>query len=269
MRDLDSLQKELANLKEELATWKTETDSKKIQINGSFGKLGSKYSMLYAPDLLLQTTLTGQLALLMLIEQLELEGISVISGNTDGIVILCDKNKENLLNAIAFDWMLTTSYELERTDYRCVASRDVNNYVAVKTNNKYKGKGMFAEPSIAKNPDRFIIYKAVAEFVATDTPIVKTIKSCTDIAQFVTVRRVTGGALWQGSYLGKAVRFYKSSKISNDVCIHYAKNSNRVPNSAGCRPLMDLPNTLPNDIDYDYYIQEANDLLKEIGYKNA
>ena len=43
-------------------------ESLKIVLNGSFGKLGSKYSKLYAPDLMLQVTMTGQLMLLMLIE---------------------------------------------------------------------------------------------------------------------------------------------------------------------------------------------------------
>jgi len=65
----------------------------KIAINGSFGKLGSKYSALYSPDLLIQTTITGQLALLMLIERMEAAGISVKSANTDGIVIHCNKSK--------------------------------------------------------------------------------------------------------------------------------------------------------------------------------
>ena len=242
------------------------SDTLKICVNGSFGKLGSKYSALYSPELLLQTTLSGQLALLMLIETLELNGIKVVSGNTDGIVILCEKDKEAKLNAIAFDWMLQTSYELERTDYSRVASRDVNNYIAVKPGGKYKGKGVFAEPGIAKNPDRFIIFKSVAEFIANGTPIDQTIKSCSDITQFITVRRVTGGAEWQGNYLGKAIRFYKSSEVPYEVEINYVKNGNKVPNSAGCRPLMDLPDSFPTDIDYAYYIKEANDLLTEVGY---
>jgi len=50
-------------------------DSLKITINGSFGKLGTSYSKLYAPDLFKQVTITGQLALLMLIEALELRGV--------------------------------------------------------------------------------------------------------------------------------------------------------------------------------------------------
>jgi len=110
---------------------KVTADTLKICVNGSFGKLGSKFSALYSPELLLQTTLSGQLALLMLIESLELNNIKVVSGNTDGIVILCKKTKEKLLNTLAFNWMLETTYELERTDYKCIAFSNVNNYIAV------------------------------------------------------------------------------------------------------------------------------------------
>ena len=56
----------------------------KIVLNGTFGKLGSKWSFLYAPNLMIQVTITGQLALLMLIEDLE-QADSVISANTDGM----------------------------------------------------------------------------------------------------------------------------------------------------------------------------------------
>lgn len=72
---------------------KTVADSLKITVNGSFGKLGSKYSVLYSPHLLIQVTVTGQLTLLLLIESLELAGIPVVSANTDGLVIKCPKGK--------------------------------------------------------------------------------------------------------------------------------------------------------------------------------
>lgn len=244
---------------------KVTADTLKIAVNGSFGKLGSKYSALYAPELLIQTTITGQLALLMLIERMELNGIRVASANTDGIVCVCAKDREQLMEEIAFDWMLDTSYELERNDYKVIASRDVNSYVAVKTDGSVKGKGCFAPPSLAKNPDLPIVYQAVAKYIADGTPIEQTIKGCTDIRQFVTVRRVQGGAEWRGEYLGKAVRFYYSTEIADDECIHYAKNSNRVPKSAGAKPLMQLPDKIPSDINYDAYIVEAEKLLAEVG----
>ena len=71
---------------------KVVSESLKIVINGSFGKFGSKFSALYAPEMLLQVTLTGQLALLMLIEKLENADIKVISANTDGVVSVFDRS---------------------------------------------------------------------------------------------------------------------------------------------------------------------------------
>lgn len=245
---------------------KVTADTLKICVNGSFGKLGSKYSTLYAPDLLIQTTITGQLALLMLIERIEDAGITVVSANTDGIVMLCPIEKERDLEVVAFNWMLDTSFELERTDYKAIASRDVNSYVAVKTDGKTKGKGVFAPSGLSKNPDFPIIYEAVAKLIANDVPVEYTITKCNDITKFVSVRRVQGGAVWRDEFLGKAVRFYQSSEVNSDECIRYSKNSNKVPKSAGARPLMNLPDSFPSDVNYQFYIQEAEDLLKEVGY---
>lgn len=244
---------------------KVTADVLKIAINGSFGKLGSKYSALFAPELLIQTTITGQLALLMLIEAIELAGAKVVSANTDGVVILCPRKLEKRVEEVAFDWMLSTSFDLERTDYRELASRDVNNYVAVKLDGKTKGKGVFASAGLAKNPDDPIIAHAVVQYVAHAIPLEITIRNCKDITQFVVIRRVQGGATWQGEYLGKAVRFYHSNTVPSAQCIHYATNSNRVPNSAGAQPLMQLPDTFPEDVDYNYYLVEAEKLLREVG----
>lgn len=241
-------------------------DTLKICVNGSFGKLGSKYSALYAPELLIQTTITGQLALLMLIEKLELVNIRVVSANTDGIVVYGDKSLLRELEVITWDWMLSTSYQLEETHYKTIASRDVNNYIAVKTDGKIKRKGCFAESGLSKNPEFIIIYDAVCNYVGKNIPIEETITNCADITKFLAVRRVTGGALWRDEYLGKAVRFYYSSDVDPGECIRYAKNSNKVPKSNGAKPLMVLPEKFPSDVNFKVYIDEAKDLLKDIGY---
>jgi hypothetical protein len=240
-------------------------DVLKIAVNGSFGKLGSKYSALFAPELLIQTTITGQLCLLMLIERIEGAGARVVSANTDGVVIYCRRDLEHKCKEVAFDWELDTSFTLERTDYKAIGLRDVNNYVAVKQDGKTKGKGVFAPESLAKNPDRPIVATAVAQLLSKGTPIEQTIKDCKDITQFVTIRRVQGGAVWRDEKLGKAVRFYHSNAVHADQYIHYATNSNRVPNSAGTRPLMQLPAEFPKDVYYAYYIAEAKKLLGEVG----
>ena len=244
---------------------KVTANSLKISLNGSFGKLGSKYSALYAPDLLIQTTITGQLALLMLIERLEPRGISVVSANTDGVVSHFHKDLEREYDEVCWEWMLETSYELEFTDYSSLHSRDVNSYIAVKPNGSVKGKGAFAEPNLMKNPQFVIVNEALYAYLSKGTPLEQTINACSDVTKFLMVRSVTGGAVWGDEYLGKAVRFYYSKELGDDDCIRYAKNGNKVPMSDAARPMMQLSDTVPSDIDRQRYVYMAREALKEIG----
>ena len=118
----------------------------KITINGTFGKLGSPYSVLYAPDLMIQVTVTGQLTLLMLIEVLELNHIEVVSGNTDGIMIKCRKELQTLMKLIIERWEQQTGFITEETKYEALYSRDVNAYLAVKKDGTSKGKNLYYDP---------------------------------------------------------------------------------------------------------------------------
>ena len=174
---------------------KVVADSLKITANGTFGKLGSKYSVLYAPDLMIQVTVTGQLALLMLIETLHLAGIEVVSANTDGIVIRCLRSRNEELTAIVADWEKQTRFQTEETQYKALFSRDINNYVALKEKGGYKGKGEFAEPSISKNPQTYICIEAACAWLEHGTPVAETIFRCTDLRKFVRLRSVRGGAI--------------------------------------------------------------------------
>ena len=299
----------------------------KIVANGSFGKLGSKYSLLYAPDLMIQVTVTGQLALLMLIESLEDAGFEVVSANTDGIVIKCLRSRSDELLGLVQDWENTTGFETEETQYKALYSRDVNNYIAIKTKGGYKGKGAFAPTSISKNPQNNICVEAVCAWLEHGTPIRQTILACEDVRKFVAVRTVRGGAIkithtnynetltpgqkrgvllangWmqlapaplatakfdaipdgcgydietayrmlcgddRWNYLGKVIRWYY--QINETGAIHYKPfnktgGRNKVPASDGACPLMELPDHVPCDIDYQRYIRESNDMLKEIG----
>ena len=244
---------------------KSTADTLKIVVNGSFGKLGSKYSILYAPNLLIQTTITGQLCLLMLIEAYEAAGATVVSANTDGVVVLAPKALEGAIEQSNWDWMLRTSYELERTDYAALHSRDVNNYIAIKLNGSTKGKGVFGGQAISKNPDFPIVAEAIAAHLSGKADFRDVIRKCDDVTKFVTVRKVTGGAEWRGEQLGKAVRFYYSTETEQGEAITYLKSGNKVPKSDGARPLMDLPDTLPADIDLERYVGMAMIAMKGMG----
>ena len=248
---------------------KVTADTLKIVVNGSFGKLGSKYSALYAPDLLIQTTITGQLALLMLIERMNAIGVKVVSANTDGIVIFAPKHLNDKIADVAFGWELDTSYELERSEYASLHSRDVNNYFAVKRDGSVKRKGAFAQAGLMKNPQFEIVSDAVADHLSGKCDYKDTIRKCRDMRKMVTVRKVTGGALWRGEKLGKAVRFYYSSSVSPDETISYAKNSNKVPQSDGAKPCLNMPDTFPADVDFERYVGMAKMVFKQVGVRDA
>ncbi len=261
--------------------WKTVADSLKITINGSFGKLGNKYSTLYAPQLMLQVTITGQLVLLMLIEAIELAGIEVISGNTDGFISKYHKSRHDDVRAIIAAWEAHTGYKTEETRYKAVFSRDVNSYVAIKddggdpearflderlgakTKGAYCERGSALNSILSKNPETLICSDAVVKFLVDGTPVEKTIKECRDFRRFVAVKNVRGGGEKNGRYLGKVVRWYYPKNEAGHIA--YVTSGNKVGKTDGARPVMDLPTEFPDDINYDWYINEAVEMLYDCG----
>lgn len=272
--------------------WKTIADSLKITINGSFGKLGNKYSTLYAPQLMLQVTITGQLVLLMLIEALELNGIEVISGNTDGFISKYHKSRHQDVRDTIAAWEKHTGYKTEETQYLGVYSRDVNSYVAIKADQDKDGnwlktpardeearflderlgaktKGAYCERGsalnsiLSKNPEALICSDAVVKFLVDGTPIEETIGACRDFKRFVSVKNVKGGGEKNGKYLGKVVRWYYPKNEAGYIA--YVGSGNKVGKTDGARPVMDMPESFPDDINFDWYIKEAQDMLYDCG----
>lgn len=261
--------------------WKTIADSLKIVLNGAFGKLGSKYSILFAPELLIRTTITGQLALLMLIEDMELHGIPVVSANTDGIIVKTPAGLDATRDMILKNWEHATGLETEETKYTAVFSRDVNNYIAFKPDGKHKAKGCFGESGVSpkasptgKNPDIDICSDAVVAFLGKGVPLYTTIRQCTDIRKFLTVATCSGGGYWEGSgeVLGKTVRWYYGKNSTFGIRSTKLRNGqtkgNLVGGSTGSVPCMKLPDRLPDDIDYAFYEREAYKMLGTLGVLN-
>lgn len=305
----------ISAVKAELTSAKVDNDGGKIQLNGCYGKTGSAYSILFAPEMMIQTTISGQLALLMLIEWHEALGISVVSANTDGVVVKCHEEMLPISDAICQAWEAATGLELEATPYAAIYSRDVNNYFAIKTDGSVKRKGAFSKGDLRTNPGAEICADAAAEFLAKGTPLEQTIKACRDVRKFITVTRVSGGGvkMWgegprkgakvsdmepvllangwvkegrskwrrgeqvlsagqayplcfppqRPEYLGKVVRWYYSTQAPGSIV--YATNGNTVSLSYGAKPCMVMPDEFPADIDYQWYIDKATNMLRDVG----
>ena len=300
----------------------------KIMLNGTFGKTLSGFSVLFAPKMGIQTTVSGQLSLLMLIEWHELYGIPVISANTDGIIVKCPRHMVHVSEALIAEWQKRTGLEMETVEYLAVYSRDINNYIAIKSKwddeakqwcripDGTKRKGEYAPTSLImkKSPDLEICADAVAEFLEKGTPVLYTISACRDLRKFVIIQNVAGGAVkmwgegprhkrvmdmvstlqargwvkegrqWRRGdtlapaavayeqcfapqtpeYLGKVVRWYYSTQAPGPIV--YATNGNTVSLSYGARPCMTLPEEFPDDIDYQWYVDKAEAMLRDLGY---
>ena len=241
----------------------------KIALNGVYGKLGSPHSILYAPNIEIATTLTGQLAILMLIELAETAGVPVVSANTDGVVFHCPRTFEPELDRLIADWETASGFKVDRTRYRALHSSSVNTYIAVKEDGKIKRKGWLADPwsegdqreMLKKNPTMTVCSKAVVEHLTTGASIESVVFGETDVRRFVTVIRATAGASWRGHPLGKIVRYYWSYDGSPIL----TGGKNRVSNTEGARPLAELPDHVPADVDRLRYCEEAAKVLVDLG----
>ena len=285
---------------------KKTANSLKIVLNGTFGKLCNIYSIFYAPSEFIQVTLTGQLALLMLIEMMESCGIPCVSANTDGIVLNCPRGLESIRDNVLHWWETTTGFVTESEEYRLLACRDVNAYIGIDSKGKAKLKGPYAPPEPGPsgwpNPTGQIATDAVVAFLTHGRAIEDTVLACTDIRQFAHIRQVKGGGSFcpngtlparttqifmrsivgnlpkpellaaydralaanaaERQYLGKAVRWYYAR--GSKGCI-VTPAGGLVARTEGCRPMMELPDALPDDIDFEWYIREARGMLAEVG----
>lgn len=244
----------------------------KIVINGTSGKLSDTWSIFYSPDNTIQMTVSGQLALLMLIDWLEQTEITVISANTDGIVMIVPNDHEEVLKQIMFKWEVSTGFTTEETRYSAYCARDVNSYFAVKLDGSVKKKGNpYAEvgsqsgTQLDVNPTVQICSDAVEALLSKGISIEQTILNCKDFTRFVTVRQAKApGAHWNGEYLGKVLRWYQAKGETG--CIQTVATNNKVAGSDGAKPCLDLPLDFPSDIDYNWYIRHTKEILEDIGF---
>lgn len=145
--------------------------------NATYGNSNSQYSWLYDPQYTMQTTINGQLLLLMLVEDLlTIPGSTLLQTNTDGATFMFNKKYEELYHEKCKQWEQVTKLTLEFAEYSRMIISDVNSYIAVYTNGKAKCKGRFEWEDlqnhkythIHKNKSHLIVAKAVYNYFVND-----------------------------------------------------------------------------------------------------
>jgi hypothetical protein len=246
----------------------------KIVINGTFGKTNDPFSALYDPYIMASVTVTGQIALIALVAMVHDVGGNVISANTDGITIKYPTDLGPTIEAVVTEWETLTKLDMEYCEYTGFYQKDVNNYIAVPTEGSLKTKGVFNIPAMGEidmehTPTAQIVSRAVKDRLETNKDMVLSITECKDIQEFLYTQNASKkfNVTWRGQRLDNMVRFYKS--LGGTEILKTPKEggtSELLSKSEGVTPLPNLPDSFAtiNDINYEWYIQEANKLFATV-----
>ena len=260
---------------------KLAAEALKIVINAIYGKLGSDTYYLYDRLAQMQVTINGQLMALMLVEELELNGIHCVSANTDGIIVKCPRDKIELCNTIERNWCETNKLTIDSEYYDLFVTRDINNYVDRQEDGKLEYKGALDPKQylkdLKKGYDMPVVAKAACDYFLNGTPVMETLRNHKDILDFCKTQNVGKQfeVVYQKVENGKVidihsqrhVRFYVSTK--GVIIMKENVNSNQRSVLASGKPVIILNKLDDKDIslrniDYKYYYEEAYKIINPI-----
>lgn len=256
----------------------------KIVINSIYGKMGDQYSDLYDRLAVLSVTINGQLMVMMLCEELELNGIEVISANTDGIVVKLTADKKPIFDDITKKWCELTKFGADSEEYKVYINRDINNYCIEELNGKRSYKGALNPymylVDLQKGYDMPIVAQAVVNYFLDDKPIMETLYEATNILDFcktqnvgsqfnVQVAKIEDNEVKYVDYQ-RYVRFFVSHN-GYDVFKVNKLNGTKSKMCAGYK--VKILNSLDDErielrnIDYTYYYKECMKIIDPIKLK--
>lgn len=177
--------------------------SLKLVINTVYGAMLNLFNDLADRWAGRSVCISNQLAMTVLIVQLskQCETIDFVNINTDGIMFTIDKSEVELSEQIVATWCEITKFEMERDDFKKVIQKDVNNYIGITPDGKFKTKGGYVslyKGGNFKTNSLQIIHKAIVENLVNGIPAEKTIRECKDVFAFQQIIK-TGGT-FEGSY---------------------------------------------------------------------
>jgi len=217
------------------------------------------WSNVFDPIMLAHVTLTGQLAMMMLLEGVYLNNGEVLSANTDGITVRVLKRYRPAMDAMVSEWCEKTGFMMDYEEYRSIHYQSISSYFYHHKAGYMSGIGFFAGDGIRKSPDMSIIRDSLFAYVKDGVDVCESVTGCKELEPYTILAGISGGGTQYGEPIGKLVRFYKSTEGETIYRATPTKSGsyNKVSNSDGAMICNDIPSELPADIDYEYYIYEC------------
>jgi hypothetical protein len=251
----------------------------KIVLNSTYGAMKDKYNALFDPLMSNNVCLAGQLLLLDLIEKVE-PYCKLIQSNTDGIFVKVEKEEDiPVIKKVAADWEKRTRLDLEWEVFDKIYQKDVNNYIIIDKDGKYKSKGAYVKKLNNLDYDLPIVNKALIDFFTKGVEIEETINKCNTLREFqkiVKVSRLYKHALHGDKKLPeKVLRVFASNeedaqgvfkvkwKMKDGIEQDVAEKIGNTPEKC----FIDNDNVkdkpVPDHLDKEYYVEVARKRLND------
>jgi len=257
----------------------------KIVLNATYGAMKDQYNPLYDPLMANNVCLAGQLLLLDLIEKIE-PYCKLIQSNTDGVFMKVEKESDiDVIKEVAKEWEQRTRLDLEWEVFDKIYQKDVNNYVIIDKDGKYKSKGAYVKKLNNLDYDLPIVNKALINYFTKDIPVANTINECDELRDFQKIVKVSSKykhALHGEKKLPEKVLRVFASKDENAPGVFKVKWKVKdgieqdVAEKIGNTPERCFINNdnikgtkVPDELDKEYYIEMAQKRLNDfLGISN-
>ena len=250
--------------------------TQKIIINSVYGLLRLQSSKLYNPKSAIRVNISGMVAIYNLADKLDLVG-NVYQVNTDGIAFkpYPDVTQETLDN-IKQQWEDNFKLQLEVSSFKRLIQRDVNNYIAVKQNDKLKLKGGAVGQAngvdITKASKPTIIDHMLVEKLVYNRPFITTVQKgefrdyCFTLKSMKSSTQTGKMVDENGKVFDNEVNRTYATKTGGKVLkekVGYLENA-KFPDTPEQMLIAnyELPKEPPADLDYSYYIELAEKKLE-------
>lgn len=251
----------------------------KTLLNSTYGCFKDKNNALYDPLMANNICIFGQLLLLDLMEKLE-PYAEIIQSNTDGILIKMPSRFDRdiwfeKIDDIVYEWEQRTGLKMEFDEYCKVFQKDVNNYIVVSPDGKYKSKGSYVKKQNNLDYDLPIVNKAMVEHMTKGVPIKRTIMECDQLIMFQKIVKLSGKfkhVIHNGKILDeKCFRVFASHNEFDSYIGKQKRNNATIEKFANTPDHCFIVNTdvkeikVPKNLDRNWYINLAKERLIQFG----
>ncbi len=162
----------------------------KLILNSVYGNLKQQYSLLYNPMMSVSVCAYGQMALFDLSRRLYESGYRLINLNTDGVAFKQSGPVSKGWETIQEEWESEWGLYLDLDKFKVWIQKDVNNYVAIKDDDKIKVKGgevnkYHFEPEkgthkLFSNNNCRVVHRAIVDKLLFNKDPIETLAECLD-----------------------------------------------------------------------------------------